>query len=141
MMNFNTVIKEDPEGARKTMMEFTGDDLRIVKKQLHHLPDTLMENEQVLVFCYGFMDWKNGLVVLTDRRIMFLFKGILSSKLTSIPIAKINSLSGDTGMVTGKITINEGRSSITIKNIQKNAVNYLVKKYQELAYKLDEAVV
>ena len=133
MTDFNTVIKEDPDGARKTMKEFTNDDLLTVRKQLHHLPDALMENEQVLVFCYGYTDWKNGLVVLTDRRIMFLFKGILSSKLTSIPIARINSLSGETGMVLGKIIINEGSSSITISNIQKKAVSYFVKKYQELA--------
>ena len=133
MIDFNTAIKEDPEGARKTMTEFTGDDLLTVRKQLHHLPDMLMENEQVLVFCYGLTDWKNGLVVLTDRRIMFLFKGILSSKLTSIPIARINSLSGETGMVRGKIIINEGGSSITISNIEKKAVSYFIKKYQEFA--------
>ena len=132
MIDFNTAIKEDPEGARKTMREFTDDDLLTVRKQLSHLPDMLMENEQVLVFCYGFMDWKNGLVVLTDRRIMFLFKGILSSKLTSIPISRINSLSGETGMVLGKIIINEGSSSITIKNVQKKAVHYFVNKFQEL---------
>ena len=133
LTDFNTVIKEDPDGARKTMKEFTDDDLLTVRKQLHHLPDALMENERVLVFCYGYTDWKNGLVVLTDRRIMFLFKGIFSSKLTSIPIARINSLSGETGMVRGKIIINEGSSSITISNIEKKAVSYLIKKYQELA--------
>lgn len=132
MIDFNTAIKEDSEGARKTMREFTDDDLLTVRKQLSHLPDMLIENEQVLVFCYGFMDWKNGLVVLTDRRIMFLFKGILSSKLTSIPISRINSLSGETGMVLGKIIINEGSSSITIKNVQKKAVHYFVNKFQEL---------
>ncbi|MCY4362725.1 MAG: PH domain-containing protein [Gammaproteobacteria bacterium] len=133
MIDFNTAIKEDPEGARKTMAEFTGDDLLTIRKQLHHLPETLMENEQVLVFCYGYTDWKNGLLVLTDRRIMFLCKGMLASKLTSIPIARINSLSGETGMVLGKIIINEGSSSITIKNVHKKAVNYFVKKFQEFA--------
>ena len=132
MTDFNTVIKEDPDGARKTMKVFTGDDLMFVKEELRRLPGALMDNEQVLVFCSGFSD-RNGLVVLTDQRIIFLYKGMLSSKLTSIPIARINSISGETGMVLGKIIINEGSSSITISNIQKKAVGYFVKKYQEIA--------
>lgn len=140
-MNFNTVIKEDPEGALKTMKEFTDDDLTLAKKELHYLQYKLMEHEQVLVFCSGYMDGNNGLLVLTDKRIMFMFKGILSEKLTSIPLMKITSLSGEQGMVLGKIVINDGSSSIKIRNVQKRAVGYFVKKYQELAYKLDEAVV
>ena len=133
MNDFNTVIKEDPDGARKTMKEFTDDDLFTVKKQLHHLPETLMEDEHVLVFCGGSSDLDTGLVILTDRRIIFLKKGTLSSKVTSIPLAKIDSVSGETGMVLGKLTVNAGGSSTTIKNVQKKAVGYFVKKYQEIA--------
>ena len=133
LTDFNTVIKEDPKGARKTMQEFTGDDLLTVRKQLHHLPDALMENERVLVFCGGSSGLDSGLVVLTDRRIIFLKKGMLSSKVTSIPLTRINSVSGETGMVVGKIIVNAGGSSTTIKNVRKNAVGYFVKKYQEIA--------
>ena len=102
-----------------------------------------MENERVLVFCRGIMGPDAGLVVLTDKRTMFLFRGHTSEKLTSIPIMKINSLSVETGRTStsGQIVINEGSSSITITKMEKKAVSYLVKKYQELAYKLDEAVV
>ena len=122
-MNFNTVIKEDPEGAYKTMKEFTGDDSPTVQKQITYLPDTLMENEQVLVFCRGIMGPDAGLVVLTDKRTMFLFKGHTSEKLTSIPIMKINSLSVETGMksTSGQIVINEGSSSITITKMEKKS--------------------
>lgn len=133
MIDFNTVIRDDPDGARKTMKEFTDDDLLGARKQLRRLPETLMENEHVLVFCYGHSDWKNGLAVLTDRRIIFLGKGILSSKVTSIPLARINSVSGETGMVLGKVIVNAGGATITIKDMRKNAVGYFVKKYQELA--------
>ena len=134
MIDFNTVIKEDPEGAYKTMKEFTDDNMLLAKKELYYLQYKLMEHEQVLVFCSGFMDGNNGLVVLTDKRIMFMFKGILSEKLTSIPLMKITSLSGEQGMVHGKIVINDGNSSIEISNVPKKAVGYFVKKYQELTY-------
>ena len=135
MIDFNTAIKEDHEGAYKTMKEFTGDNMLLAKKELYYLRYKLMEHEQVLVFCSGFMDGNNGLVVLTDKRIMFIFKGILSEKLTSIPLMKITSLSGEQGVVHGKIVINDGSSSIKISHVQKKAVSYLIKKYQELAYK------
>ena len=100
-----------------------GDDQFFTKKELNHLPEILSDGEQVLAFTSGLMDGNTWLVTLTDKRIIFLDKGMIYGlKQTAIDLDKVNSISGQTGIFFGKITIEDGASSRLINNVWKKTV-------------------
>lgn len=104
-----------------------GDDQFLTKKELNHLPEILSNGEQVLAFTSGMMGPNTWLITLTDRRVIFLDKGMIYGlKQTSINLDKINSVSGQTGMMFGTIKIQDGASEKEIKNVwKKTVVNFV----------------
>lgn len=109
-----------------------GDDQFYTKKELNHLPEILSEGEQVLAFTSGLMDGNTWLITLTDRRIIFLDKGMIYGlKQTAIDLDKVNSVSGQTGIFLGKITIEDGASSRDITNVWKKTVVAFTNKVRD----------
>lgn len=100
-----------------------GDDRFFTRKELAFLPQILSHGEQVLAFTSGFMEGGSWLVTLTDRRIIFLDKGLLFGlKQTAIELDKVNSISGSTGLLFGRITVEDGASQRLISNVRKQTV-------------------
>ena len=111
----------------------SGDDQFFTKKELKYLPNTLMANEQVLAFSSGFMDGNTWLIALTDKRVIFLDKGFFYGlKQTAIPIKKIQGVSVETGMMFGKIAINDGFAQRKISQVSKASVATFSRKLTEL---------
>lgn len=109
-----------------------GDDQFFTKKELNHLPEVLSDGEQVLAFTSGLMDGNTWLITLTDRRIIFLDKGMIYGlKQTAIDLDKVNSVSGHTGIIFGKITIEDGASSRLIDNVWKKTVVAFTNKVRD----------
>jgi hypothetical protein len=110
----------------------TGDDRFFTRNELNYLPEILSDREQVLAFSSGLMDGNTWLIVLTDKRIIFLDKGMIYGlKQTSINLNKINSISGQTGLIFGKITIEDGASSRLIDKVQKKTVRAFTNKARD----------
>jgi len=100
-----------------------GDDQFFTKKELNHLPEILGDGEQVLAFTSGMMDGNTWLITLTDRRVIFLDKGMIYGlKQTTIDLDKINAITGETGLFLGKIRIEDGAKERTISNVWKKTV-------------------
>lgn len=100
-----------------------GDDQFFTKKELNHLPEILADGEQILAFTSGLMDSGSWLITLTDRRVIFLDKGMIYGlKQTTIDLDKINSVTGETGIFFGKIKIQDGASERVIDNVWKKTV-------------------
>jgi len=100
-----------------------GDDQFFTKKELNHLPEVLSDGEQVLAFTSGMMGSNTWLITLTDKRIIFLDKGMIYGlKQTIIDLDKVNSISGETAIFFGKIIIEDGASSRKIENVWKKTV-------------------
>lgn len=100
-----------------------GDDQFFTKKELNHLPEILADGEQVLAFTSGLMNNNTWLIALTDKRIIFLDKGMIYGlKQTTIDLDKINSISGSTGIFFGKIAIEDAASQRVIDNVWKKTV-------------------
>ena len=100
-----------------------GDDQFFTKKELNHLPEILMSGEQVLAFTSGLMDGNTWLITLTDKRIIFLDKGMIYGlKQAIIDLDKVNSISGKTGIFFGDISIQDGAANRTITNVWKKTV-------------------
>lgn len=100
-----------------------GDDQFFTKKELQHLPAVLADGEQILAFTSGIMDGNSWLVTLTDQRIIFLDKGLIYGlKQSAIDLDKVNTVSGQTGLMFGKISIQDGATQRSITNVWKKTV-------------------
>lgn len=47
-----------------------------VKKEFKYLPELLKDNEEIIFYADGMLDGNTWLIVLTQRRIIFVDKGI-----------------------------------------------------------------
>ena len=69
---------------------------------------------------------------------IFLDKGMFYGlKQTAIPIRKINAVSGETGIMFGKIAINDRFAQRQITTVPKKTVGRFTKKLTELMDQLD----
>jgi hypothetical protein len=118
--DFKNAAPEDLKREYRRIAQEIGDDQFFTKKELNHLPSVLSDGEQVLAFTSGLMDGNTWLIALTDRRIIFLDKGLIYGlKQTAIDLDKVNSISGQTGLMFGKIIVEDGASSRVIGNVMK----------------------
>lgn len=130
--DFKNASPEDRKKEYNRIAEEMGDDQFFTKKELNYLPEALREGEQVLAFTSGLMDGNTWLIALTDRRIIFLDKGMIYGlKQTAIDLDKVNSISGSTGLIFGKIAITDGAKERKIENVWKKTVKRFTNKVQE----------
>lgn len=118
----------------KKMASEMKDDRLGTKKELRYLPEALVAGEQVLAFASGMVKSTSStwLLVLTDRRILMLDKGMLYGlRQVSIPLEKVNSITGHTGLMLGSITVEDGASSREISNMNKQVVQIFVERAQK----------
>lgn len=131
MFDFKNASKADLNQEKRIAKE-SGDDRFFTRKELRHLPEVLMDREQVLAFSSGRMDGNTWLIVLTDRRILFLDKGMFFGvKQATIPLQKVNAVSGKTGVMFGSIEISDGGSTRQIKQVRKQSVLPFTNRVQE----------
>ncbi|MEX2553899.1 MAG: PH domain-containing protein [Actinomycetota bacterium] len=63
------------------------------------------EDEELLQLAGGRYQGKQGLVVATDRRVMFVEQGMMRSNLEDFPYGRISSVQTNKGMIFSEITI------------------------------------
>lgn len=132
MFDFKNANKEQLKIEYNRIAREIGDDQFFTKKELNHLPEILMDGEQVLAFTSGLMDGNTWLIALTDHRVLFLDKGLIYGlKQVSINLDKINSVSGTTGLFFGEIRIEDGASERVIKNVWKKTVVAFTNKVRD----------
>ena len=78
--DFKRASEADRKKEYDRIAKEIGDDNFFTKKELNYLPEALADGEQVLAFTFGFLDGNTWLLTLTDRRLIFLDKGIKFSK-------------------------------------------------------------
>lgn len=138
MFDFKNAPWEEAAVEYKRIAREMGDDQFFTKKELRHLPEVLQDGEQVLAFSSGLMDANTWLITLTNRRIIFLDKGmIFGLKQTVIPLNKVNAISGKTGLMFGEIAIADGAGQHVIKQVWKKTVAPFTAKALEAIDTLD----
>jgi hypothetical protein len=129
--NFKQASPEERKAEFNRIAQEMGDDQFFTKKELNHLPEVLGDGEAVIAFTSGLMDGNTWLITLTDRRIIFLDKGMIYGlKQTAIDLDKVNSIGGETGIFFGKIKIEDGASQRMIDNVWKKTVVKFTNKAQ-----------
>jgi hypothetical protein len=123
----------DAKKSQKLTAKLGGDDARedIVEaaarmgwrfggnRELKALAGQLLEDETVRMIAQGSYESNEGIVVLTDRRVLFLHHGITSQRKEDLPLRSITSVQTKIGLSTGEIRLFASGNEATIKNIVK----------------------
>ena len=107
-------MRPDIEQAKNRMATKFGG-----KRELRKLQEHIWPGETVERMATGAYGGGLGLLVMTDKRLIFLKEGMLSSTLEDFPFDKITSIQWSTGMLTGKIQIFLSGNKGEITNVDK----------------------
>ena len=134
---FKRTSQGELERKYRGLFEACGDDRSFdrsfIKNVLGHLSDVLMDTEQVLAMSSGVSDDGRCLMVLTNKRVLLLTKGVLFGfKHVAIAIEKISAVSGKVGAFKGFISITAGPTIRQIHRVPKKAVMPFANKVEEV---------
>lgn len=107
------------------------------KKEVKELPNIIQEDEIITYATSGMLNGNTWLVVSTNKRVIFLDKGmIFGLKQIEIPLGKINSIGHKKGLILGEIEIWDGASKMNVTHVSKDTlvpfVNAVNKAREEL---------
>lgn len=109
------------EEIQKQISSMDGASRLLAFKEIKELPKILWENEKVEQIINGNYNNGNGILVATNKRLIFVDKGLLFGlKVEDFPYAKITSIQYETGMLMGEITIFASGNKAEIKHLDKS---------------------
>jgi Bacterial PH domain/Short C-terminal domain len=88
-------------------------------RELKKLTEHLWHDEQVREMTAGNYGGGQGLMVLTDRRLMFIKEGVMKRTSEDFPLDKLSSAQWSSGMATGKITLFASGNKAEITGVNK----------------------
>lgn len=90
------------------------------RKEINELPQILAENEKIDHIIQGTYNNGNGILVSTNRRLVFIDKGMIYGlKVEDFPLDKISSIQYETGLILGKVKIHTSGNIASIDNVEK----------------------
>ncbi|MEU1330171.1 PH domain-containing protein [Streptomyces sp. NPDC005865] len=91
------------------------------KREIQKLPEVLWEGETVEMLAPGLYGKGNGLVVMTDQRLVFLKHGVMSQQVEDFPYGRISSVQWTGGMLMGTLAVFSSGNKAEIKQMPKDA--------------------
>lgn len=88
-----------------------------VRKELKTLPSYLNEGEHIAHLTSGSYNGKAGLIVATDRRVLFLSAGVMGSQFEDIPLSKITSVQQSSAMLSASLVVHASGTKVEISNV------------------------
>jgi hypothetical protein len=108
-----------------------------VGKELNHLHEIINDGEKILGHTRGFFEGSTWLICVTDRRLLFVDKGMVSGmKSTEIPLDSVGSVNYETKMAGGNITVNAAGTEKKIGKMKKADVKDIANLVSEAAAKM-----
>ncbi len=102
------------------------------RKEIRYLPEVLADDEKILALTSGFMQGKTWLGVCTDRRVLFLDRGIIYGlRQLQMNLDRIQSIDSSFGLVFGTIRVWDGATAMLISLILKSSIPHFVKTVQQ----------
>lgn len=115
------------EEIQKRLKELGQIDMFGTKKEVKELPNIMYAGETLEYLMSGFMNGNTWLIVCTNKRILFLDKGLIfGCKQLEIPLDKVNSVETSKGLLLDSIKVWDGASAMKIDNVQKFALQPFV---------------
>jgi hypothetical protein len=102
------------------------------EKEIRYLPKILIDGEMILALTSGFMNNRTWLAVCTNRRVLFLDRGIFYGlRQVQMNLDRIQAIESEFGLAFGSIRVWDGASSMHISLVLKSSVAPFVKTVQE----------
>jgi len=112
----------DAKEIENAIKSLTGMEKLLGRKEIKELPSILWEDELPEKIVQGLYNNGNGILVATNKRLIFVDKGVFSLKVEDFPYDKISSFQYSTGMLMGGIEIYASGNKAEIKSIAKDQV-------------------
>jgi hypothetical protein len=102
------------------------------RKEIRYLPKILNDNEQILALTSGFMENRTWLAVCTNRRVLFLNRGMFFGlRQLQMNLDRIQAIDSNFGLVFGALRVWDGAASMNIGMILKSSVAPFVRTVQD----------
>ncbi|CAM5712098.1 hypothetical protein STAFG_1753 [Streptomyces afghaniensis 772] len=113
MVAFN--VRPDIDAAAEKLSSSFG-----AKREIQRLPEVLWEGETVEMLATGVYGKGNGLLAMTNQRLVFYFHGVMSQKVEDFPYSRISSVQWSGGMLMGTLTVFASGNKAEIKQVPKD---------------------
>lgn len=101
------------------------------KREIKHLHEHLHGSETVRLLAQGTYDDNQGIVALTDERLLFLFHGVVKKAQEDFPLRGITSVQTKSGLVTGELHVTVSGLRSTISGVVKGDLAPLAQAIRE----------
>lgn len=98
------------------------------KREINHLPEVLWEGETVEMLATGVYGKGNGLLAMTNTRLIFLKHGVMSQQVEDFPYGKVSSVQWSGGMFMGTLSVFTSGNKAEIKQVPKDQGKALADK-------------
>lgn len=92
------------------------------RREIKELPQILWEDELPELAIQGLYNNMSGLLVATNKRLIFVDKGVFSLTVEDFPYDKVTSLQYNTGLAFGGLEIYASGNKAEIKQVSKNQI-------------------
>lgn len=107
------------------------------KKEIRALPEILDRGENIKAVTSGFMNNSTWLIVCTERRLIFLNRGMFYGlRQIQVPLDRIQAIDHEFTIFFGSITVWDGASGFTVGMVLKSSILPFVKTTQEYMQRL-----
>ena len=90
----------------------------LTRREIKSLPGILWEDENVEKIAQGYYAKGTGILVATNKRLVFIDKGMIYGlRVEDFPYDKISSIQYETGLMSGKIVIFTSGNKAEIKHV------------------------
>ena len=102
------------------------------KREINYLPKIMAEDEEIRALTSGFMEKRTVLAVVTNRRVLFLDKGMFFGfRQWQMSLDRVQSIDGDYVIFFGSIRIWDGASSVKIGMVLASTIDPFIKAARE----------
>jgi hypothetical protein len=122
MVNMGTgASRQDIDAAKQRMQATLG-----VGRELKRLTDRLVQGETVQFLTPGTSGARDGLLALTNRRLIFLVEGLKKPTIEDFSLNTLSSVSRSPGLVLSSLTLHFSTSRAEVRNIRNDGAKELV---------------
>ena len=125
-----------PEDVRKKLDEITRKSsgyLTLAARALNDVEDAIYPEEEILAIGEGLYNHDMWLILLTDRRILLLCRGLLFGfKSKSIRLEDIVDLQIVPGRMMTQLVVREGTKNIEIDNVHNASAQYIENRLRQI---------
>ncbi len=126
-------IEEIKNSIRALPIEERHIKLVVDKSEIKELPNIIRDDETIKDIISGFYDSGSGILVATNKRLIFVYKGLMwGMKVEDFPFDKISSIQYELGMLTGELIIFASGNEAKIKAVAKDRCSVFCENVRSL---------